>query len=43
MDPRQLREQATNVLREQKYEGAYNEWISEIRALAYIEMREPPQ
>jgi peptidyl-prolyl cis-trans isomerase SurA len=43
MDPRQLREQATNILREQKYEGAYNEWISEIRALAYVEMREPPQ
>jgi peptidyl-prolyl cis-trans isomerase SurA len=43
MDMRQLREQARNVLREQKYEPAYNEWIEELRARAYIEMREPPQ
>ena len=42
-DPRQLREQARNALRETKYEGAYNEWAEELRARAYIEMREPPQ
>lgn len=43
MDMRQLREQARNVLREQKYEPAYAEWLEELRSRAYIEMREPPQ
>ncbi|MBN8487170.1 MAG: peptidylprolyl isomerase [Burkholderiales bacterium] len=43
MDMRQLREQARTALREQKYEPAYAEWIEELRARAYIEMREPPQ
>lgn len=42
-DPRQLREQARAALREQKYEPAYKEWADELRARAYIEMREPPQ
>lgn len=43
LDPKQLREQARNVLREQKFEEAYNEWVRDLRARAYIEMREPPQ
>jgi len=43
LDARQLREQARNVLREQKFEDAYNEWTKELRARAYVEMREPPQ
>jgi peptidyl-prolyl cis-trans isomerase SurA len=43
LEPRQLREQARNVLREQKFEDAYNEWTRELRARAYVEMREPPQ
>ena len=42
-DPRQLREQARNALREQKYEAAYTEWAEELRSRAYVEMREPPQ
>jgi peptidyl-prolyl cis-trans isomerase SurA len=42
VDPRQLREQARNALREQKFEEAYNEWVKDLRARAYIEMREPP-
>ena len=42
LDPKQLREQARNILREQKFEDAYNEWIRELRARAYVEMREPP-
>lgn len=42
-DPKQLREQASNVLREQKFEEAYNEWTKDLRAKAYVEMREPPQ
>jgi peptidyl-prolyl cis-trans isomerase SurA len=43
LETRQLREQARNILREQKFEEAYNEWARELRARAYIEMREPPQ
>ncbi|MCW5633438.1 MAG: peptidylprolyl isomerase [Rubrivivax sp.] len=43
LDPRQVREQARNVLREQKFEQAYLEWAKELRARAYIELREPPQ
>ena len=42
LDARQLREQARNALREQKFESAYNEWVRELRARSYIEMREPP-
>jgi peptidyl-prolyl cis-trans isomerase SurA len=43
LEPKQQREQARNVLREQKFEAAYAEWIRELRARAYVEMREPPQ
>ena len=42
LEAKQLREQARNVLREQKFEDAYNEWSKELRARAYVEMREPP-
>jgi peptidyl-prolyl cis-trans isomerase SurA len=42
LDLRQQRELARNVLREQKFEEAYAEWIRELRARAYVEMREPP-
>lgn len=42
LDARQQREIARNVLREQKFEEAYLDWIRELRARAYIEMREPP-
>jgi len=43
LDVKQQREQARNVLREQKFEEAYGEWIKELRARAYVEMREAPQ
>ncbi len=43
LDLKQQREQARNVLREQKFEDAYVEWVRDLRARAYIEMREPPQ
>jgi peptidyl-prolyl cis-trans isomerase SurA len=43
IDARQLREQARNALREQKFETAYNDWLRDLRARAYVEMREPPQ
>jgi peptidyl-prolyl cis-trans isomerase SurA len=42
LEAKQLREQARGVLREQKYEEAYAEWARDLRARAYIEMREPP-
>jgi peptidyl-prolyl cis-trans isomerase SurA len=42
-DIKQLREQVRNVLREQKFEGAYTDWAKDLRARAYIELREPPQ
>lgn len=43
LDAKQQREQARNALREQKFEEAYQEWVRDLRARAYIEMREPPQ
>jgi peptidyl-prolyl cis-trans isomerase SurA len=42
LDPKQVREQARNILREQKFDEAYGEWMRELRARAYVEMREPP-
>jgi peptidyl-prolyl cis-trans isomerase SurA len=42
LDAKQLREQARNILREQKFEQAYNDWLRDLRARAYVEMREPP-
>ena len=43
IEPKQLREQARNVLREQRFDQAYLEWTKELRSRAYVEMREPPQ
>jgi peptidyl-prolyl cis-trans isomerase SurA len=43
VDPRQVREQARNALREQKFDSAYEDWVKDLRARAYVEMREPPQ
>ena len=42
VEPRQLREQARNVLREQRFEQAYADWVRDVRARAYVEMREAP-
>jgi peptidyl-prolyl cis-trans isomerase SurA len=42
LDPKEVREQARNLLREQKFEQAYAEWTRDLRARAYVEMREPP-
>ncbi len=41
-DPKALREQARNILREQRFEQAYLDWTKELRARAYVELREPP-
>ena len=43
LDPKQQREQARNVLREQKFEAAYRDWVRDLRGRAYIELRDPPQ
>ncbi len=43
LDPKAMREQVTRVLRERKFEPAYQDWTKELRSRAYIEMREPPQ
>jgi peptidyl-prolyl cis-trans isomerase SurA len=43
IDPRQLREQVRNVLRERKFQQAYLDWTKELRSRAYVELREPPQ
>ncbi|MEO5882636.1 MAG: peptidylprolyl isomerase [Caldimonas sp.] len=43
LDVKQQRAQARNILREQKFEEAYIEWLRDLRGRAYIELREPPQ
>jgi len=43
VDRKQQRDIARNVLRERKFDTAYKEWSREVRARAYVEMREPPQ
>jgi peptidyl-prolyl cis-trans isomerase SurA len=43
LEPKQLREQARNALREQRFEQAYLDWTKELRGRAYVEYREPPQ
>jgi peptidyl-prolyl cis-trans isomerase SurA len=42
VDPRQQREQARSVLRERKFGDAYKEWTADLRAKAFIEMRDAP-
>jgi peptidyl-prolyl cis-trans isomerase SurA len=43
LDVRQQREQARNLLREQKFDAAFAEWLRDLRGRAYIELRDPPQ
>ena len=43
VDRKQQRDIARNMLREQKFEAAYLDWARDIRARAYVELREPPQ
>lgn len=42
LDVRQQRESARAALREQKFEETYLEWAREVRARAYVELRDPP-
>src|SRR5690606_28944738 len=41
LDAREQRQLARNMLRERKFDEAYNEWLRELRARAYVELREP--
>jgi peptidyl-prolyl cis-trans isomerase SurA len=43
IDPKDVREQARNVLREQKFEQTYVDWAKDLRLRAYVEMRDAPQ
>ncbi len=43
LDRKQQREQARNILREQKFDAAYAEWLRDLRGRAYVELRDPPQ
>ena len=43
LDKKQQRDQARNILREQKFDEAYAEWVRDLRARAYVELRDPPQ
>ena len=43
LDRKQQRDQARTVLREQKFEEAYVEWLRDLRGRAYVELRDPPQ
>jgi len=42
IDPKQLRENAKTMLREQRFEAAYQEWARDLRSQVYIEIREAP-
>lgn len=41
IEPAQRRNQVRNVLRERKFQQSFEEWVDELRARAYIEIREP--
>jgi len=43
IDPKDVREQARNALREQKFEQTYVDWAKDLRLRAYVEMRDAPQ
>jgi peptidyl-prolyl cis-trans isomerase SurA len=42
VDPKEVREQVRNQLREARFEPTYHEWAKELRLRAYIELRDPP-
>jgi peptidyl-prolyl cis-trans isomerase SurA len=43
MSDQEQRNMARSALREKKLDEAYASWVEDIRARAYVEMREPPQ
>ena len=40
VEPKVLRDQARGALREQKYDEVYQDWVKELRAKAFVEVRE---
>ena len=42
LSDQQKREAARSVLREQRFDAAYDEWARELRAAAWVEMRDAP-
>jgi peptidyl-prolyl cis-trans isomerase SurA len=40
---REIREAIRAQLRASRYDGAFTTWAQEIRANAFVELREPPQ
>jgi peptidyl-prolyl cis-trans isomerase SurA len=43
LNQREQREMARGAVREKKLDEAYANWLQELRARAYVELREPPQ
>ena len=43
LDLKQQREQARNILREQRFDDAYADWVRDLRGRAYVELRDAPQ
>jgi peptidyl-prolyl cis-trans isomerase SurA len=43
LGPRERRDAARPKVREQMLERAYADWARELRAKAYVELREPPR
>jgi peptidyl-prolyl cis-trans isomerase SurA len=43
LSPKDQREVVRNLVREKKMDQAYVQWSQEVRARAYVELREPPQ
>lgn len=43
LSPREQREAARSMVRESRMEEAYRSWLQEVRARAYVEMRDAPQ
>ncbi|WP_294767027.1 peptidylprolyl isomerase [uncultured Rhodoferax sp.] len=43
LSPQQVRESIRSQLRRSRYDEAYRTWAQDVRARAYVEMREPPQ
>lgn len=43
MSDAEQRDMARSALREKKLEESYNSWVEDVRARAYVELRDPPQ
>jgi peptidyl-prolyl cis-trans isomerase SurA len=43
LSPREMRDSVRAQLKETRSEEAYSTWVKDIRARAFVEMREPPQ